>query len=86
MVRQPDVWFVTNSQAIEWIKKPTPLNKLNSFEPWKCRRKLQVQELTCTVPNMCKLYSRVFQQYRFFYTCSECPEKYPWIRNEYGFD
>jgi hypothetical protein len=40
MVKLPDVWFVTNWQAIEWMKKPTPLTQLNEFEPWNCKRQV----------------------------------------------
>lgn len=40
MVKLPDVWFVTNWQAIEWMKKPTPINQLNEFEPWNCKRQV----------------------------------------------
>lgn len=31
-----DVWVVTVSQGIEWIKSPTTLDKIEDFEPWKC--------------------------------------------------
>lgn len=40
MVKLPDVWFVTNWQAIEWMKKPIPVNQLNQFEPWNCKRQV----------------------------------------------
>lgn len=40
MVKLPDVWFVTNWQAIEWMKKPTPINQLSEFEPWNCKRQV----------------------------------------------
>ena len=31
-----DVWIVTVSQGLEWIKNPTTLDKIKDFEPWKC--------------------------------------------------
>ncbi|XP_002154539.3 chitin deacetylase 8 isoform X1 [Hydra vulgaris] len=37
--RLPDVYFVTVEQAVRWTQTPTPLNQLNSFEPWSCKRK-----------------------------------------------
>ena len=32
-----DVWFVTVSQALDWIRNPTPLSGLGNFAPWQCR-------------------------------------------------
>lgn len=86
ILKQTDVWFVTNYQAIQWIQKPTPLNELKTFQPWKCNKYFNDNELACNIPNVCKVFSRVFQQDRYFYTCAECPPKYPWIRNEFGLD
>ena len=34
-----DVWFVTGTQTLLWMTDPTPLNRLNSFEPWQCEDK-----------------------------------------------
>ena len=31
-----DVWIVTVSQGLEWIKNPTTLDKIKDFKPWKC--------------------------------------------------
>ncbi|GJQ73260.1 hypothetical protein Trydic_g13634 [Trypoxylus dichotomus] len=86
MMQYPDVWFVTNWQAIEWMKRPTRLGDLSSFEAWNCNRHFQASEIACDKPNVCKLYSRVFQEQRLLHTCAECPEKYPWIRNEFGIE
>nr|XP_023022120.1 uncharacterized protein LOC111510434 [Leptinotarsa decemlineata] len=85
-LRHPDVWFVTNNQAIEWMKRPTSLNQLHTFEPWNCKKHFEKAEIACNSPNICQLHSRVFQQNRYLRTCSDCPQKYPWIRNEFGFD
>uniref|UniRef100_A0A6P7H284 Uncharacterized protein LOC114345178 isoform X1 n=2 Tax=Diabrotica virgifera virgifera TaxID=50390 RepID=A0A6P7H284_DIAVI len=86
VLKQTDVWFVTNWQAIEWIKRPRTLDKIHTFEPWSCKKRFEKSEIACSVPNVCKLHSRVFQQDRHLQTCSECPQKYPWIRNEFGLD
>lgn len=84
ILRLPDVWFVTNSQAIQWMKQPTTLADIQSFEPWNCKKQFDQSEVACTQPNICRLHSRVLQQDRFLYTCNECPKQYPWIRNEFG--
>ena len=87
LLELPDVYFVTNAQAIEWMKDPTPINELHNFKPWQCdERDLELHERTCSYPNSCKLNSRVLQQDRYLMTCSPCPAQYPWIRNEFGLD
>ncbi|KAK6628407.1 hypothetical protein RUM43_002219 [Polyplax serrata] len=86
VVRRPDIWFVTNWQAIQWMQNPTPLNEINDFEPWSCKKDIEQHEIACTVPNSCKLYSRILHGERYLYTCAECPQQYPWIRNEFGQD
>ncbi|XP_061386614.1 chitin deacetylase 1 [Musca vetustissima] len=83
----PDVYFVTNQQAIQWMRTPIRTNMLHQFEPWSCKPKhLDLNEKVCNIPNTCKLRSRVLQQDRYLYTCKECPPQYPWIRNEFGLD
>lgn len=84
ILSQPDVWFVTNWQAIQWMKKTITLEHLREFQPWSCNRHFRPEEIACDNPNACKTYSKVFQQYRHLYTCSDCPEKYPWVKNEFG--
>lgn len=84
MQRYSDVWFVTKWQAIQWMKHPMPLEQLDTFGPWSCEKKFNKDEIACEEPNVCKLHSRIFQQDRYMETCVKCPEKYPWIRNEYG--
>lgn len=87
LLRLPDVYFVTSSQVLEWMKKPTALRDLGNFEPWKCRRRhYEPYELACDLPSSCKLPSRVLKSYRYFQTCFECPKQYPWLRNEFGAD
>jgi len=36
IVEMPDVWLVTNWQAIQWVRDPTPLSRINSFPPFQC--------------------------------------------------
>lgn len=85
VLKLPDVYIVNNHQAINWMKDPTPTNQLVDFQPWKCPpRQFEPHEETCTYPNSCRLHSRVLQQDRYLKTCNDCPEEYPWIRNEFG--
>lgn len=83
----PDVYFVTQQQVIQWMRQPIITPHLNTFEPWGCKqRQWDSREVVCSIPNTCKLRSRVLQQDRYLYTCHECPTQYPWIRNEFGLD
>ena len=31
-----DVYIVTHTQLLEWVRSPTPLSEISDFEPWKC--------------------------------------------------
>ncbi|RVE49820.1 hypothetical protein evm_005550 [Chilo suppressalis] len=85
ILRLPDVYFVTNRQAIEWIKRPTPVLQLKNFQPWQCQHQnFKENELACTKPRTCKLHSKILAHDRYMITCTECPKSYPWIRNEFG--
>lgn len=85
MSKRNDVYFVTGHQAVQWMRNPTPLQEINRFEPWQCPKKFfEPSELACNLPNTCKLHSRVLQQDRYLFTCNECPDQYPWVRNEFG--
>lgn len=84
LLKKPDVWFVTNYQAIEWMRTPTPLSQLNSFEPWKCQRNIDPNLVACNHPKTCRLHGRQVRGERYLHTCFECPEVYPWVKNEFG--
>lgn len=86
MIKKQDVWFVTNYQAIEWMRTPTQLSQINNFDPWKCKREIDPNLVACNHPNLCKLKSRQLKGERYLYTCFECPEVFPWVKNEFGVD
>ena len=77
-----DVFFTTNWQMIRWMRDPTPLSKINSFEPWKCD-KLTKRGTSdpisdpCHHPNVCNV--RHESSSRFMKTCQACPSFYPWV-------
>lgn len=31
-----DVWLLTNWQALQWVRDPTPISRINSFQPFQC--------------------------------------------------
>ncbi|KAF5289124.1 hypothetical protein FQA39_LY15226 [Lamprigera yunnana] len=85
----PDVWYVTATQALMWITDPKPLKDLNSFEPWNCKKKNNnLPQKPCSNSNKCALSfkpdNQNFTDTRYLETCSECPNKYPWIGDAEG--
>lgn len=36
IVNMPEVWLVTNWQAIEWVRDPQPLSTVKNFPPFQC--------------------------------------------------
>ncbi|KAL7640115.1 UNVERIFIED_CONTAM: hypothetical protein RMT77_009529 [Armadillidium vulgare] len=79
-------FFVTMQQAISWILNPTEIAGINNFEEWKL--KCDVQGLPfCSLPNPCpNRVPRLFpnEESMYLYTCSECPNTYPWLYDPYG--
>jgi len=60
---------------------------MDGFMPWKnCPDVIPPEKMACNIPRVCKLYSRELRRERYLYTCKECPQTYPWIKNEFGLD
>ncbi|OQV24832.1 hypothetical protein BV898_01420 [Hypsibius exemplaris] len=74
----PDVWVLTTSQALQWIQKPTPLAKLNKFQPWSCTN--MKRPSPCVAPKLCT--TCYCGGLRGITTCAaSCPDSYPWMKN-----
>nr|CAD7569198.1 unnamed protein product [Timema californicum] len=43
LVAMKDVWLVSNWQAIQWVRDPTPLSRINNFPPFQCDYQLFVR-------------------------------------------
>jgi len=86
MVKRPDVYIVSNWEVIQWMKDPTPLSQMETFPEWQtCETEVIDREnVACNIPRVCKLFSRELRRERYMYTCKECPQAYPWIKNEFG--
>ncbi|CAB3239718.1 unnamed protein product [Arctia plantaginis] len=72
--QMPDVWIVTNWQALQWVRDPTPINRLNNFQPFQCN--YQDRPKKCNHPKVCNLWHK--SGVRYMRTCQPCPEVYPW--------
>jgi len=87
MVERPDVYIVSTWEVIQWMRNPTPQSSMNTFKGWKdCEQPIPLEEQACNIPKVCKLRSRELRKHRYLYTCKECPDTYPWIKNEFGMD
>ena len=61
--------------------------QMNTFKDWKdCEAPIPIEDKACNIPKVCKLASRELRKQRYLYTCKECPDTYPWIKNEFGMD
>lgn len=65
-----DVWIVTNWQALQWMRDPTPLSRINSFQPFQCNNLDRIER--CENPKRCTLWHKSGVQ--FILTCQPCPE------------
>ncbi|XP_008558077.1 mucin-5AC isoform X1 [Microplitis demolitor] len=74
IVAMDDVWVITNTQAIEWVRNPTPLALLDTFEPFGCN--YQGRPKKCNNPKVCNLWHK--SGVRYMKTCQPCPDIYPW--------
>ncbi|KAG7310768.1 hypothetical protein JYU34_003582 [Plutella xylostella] len=72
--RMNDVWIVTNWQALQWVRDPTPINRLNNFQPFQCDYPDRPKK--CNNPKVCNLWHK--SGVRYMRTCQPCPEIYPW--------
>ena len=77
ILTKSDVYFTTNWQMIQWMKKPTSLGNLKStFTPWNCNsHERPVGE--CLNPHVCTVKHK--EGSRFMKTCQTCPIYYPWV-------
>ncbi|XP_044257338.1 uncharacterized protein LOC123006716 isoform X2 [Tribolium madens] len=77
ILEMKDVWLVTNWQAIQWVRDPTPISRLNSFQPFQCD--FSNRPKRCNNPKVCNLWHK--SGVRYMRTCQPCPDIYPWTGN-----
>lgn len=46
LVSMNDVWLVTNWQALQWVRDPTPISRLGNFQPFQCNYQVRALGLT----------------------------------------
>lgn len=72
-----DVWLLTNWQALQWVRDPTPTSRLNNFQPFQCD--FSDRPKRCNNPKVCNLWHK--SGVRYMRTCQPCPDIYPWTGN-----
>ena len=77
ILTKKDVYFVTKYQMIQWIRNPTPLSHIESFDAWNCD--YEDRPSACKNPTVCNVGSKSGS--RFLKTCQPCPKAYPWVGN-----
>nr|QFU95789.1 chitin deacetylase protein 5a [Tetranychus cinnabarinus] len=72
-----DVYFTTKWQMLQWVRNPTPISTVNSFEPWDCKKMVENRPGACNHPTVCNVRGQ--HGHRFMKTCQSCPSFYPWL-------
>lgn len=73
-----DVYVVTHSQMLDWVRNPVPTSKIADFDPWKCPGRSPPR---CSYKN--PTCSTTFDNIQFK-SCSSCPHSYPTYGNPSG--
>lgn len=83
---RPDVWFVTTTQALQWVTDPKTLKQLSNYEPWDCKTKTTQTPKACNTSNKCALAHKIdnVTDTRYMETCRDCPRQYPWLGDSEG--
>jgi hypothetical protein len=84
-----DAYIVSASRMLQWIQKPTPIESLSKFEPWKCTDQppsvcAASEARQCLYDNQRRLTSDQTQAQYKTSTCAQCPACYPWIGDTKG--
>jgi hypothetical protein len=75
-----DVYIVSISKGLEWVKDPVPLDQIDSFLPWQSEG---VKQDFCPLPRSCR-YDWAGSE-RYMMSCTlNCPPTYPWLFNPLG--
>jgi len=75
-----DVFIVSISKALEWVKGPVPLDEIADFVPWQSEG---IRQNFCPFPQSCRYNWSGSERYMMSCTVS-CPPSYPWLFNPLG--
>lgn len=76
-----DVWILTPSQVIAWMKDPQNDEQAKSFAPWKCPDRPKPR---CDLSTVNRCHYTVKGEQVYLITCTKCPPHYPTPTNPDG--
>eukprot|EP00081_Caenorhabditis_elegans_P027923 NP_741839.2 Uncharacterized protein CELE_F48E3.8 [Caenorhabditis elegans] len=80
IVQKQDVFVVTGSQIIDYMRNPVDLNNIKSLRSWQCKPQMKDEANPCENPTTCSFSGRARGQFAHsFRMCGVCPKSYPWI-------
>ncbi|GMT31782.1 hypothetical protein PFISCL1PPCAC_23079, partial [Pristionchus fissidentatus] len=82
VLAKADVYPVTVSQLISWMRAPTSLDAIAKFKPFHCPRRANDHVQPCEAPSTCSFITP--QGSRSFRVCGSCPKEYPGIEDPLG--
>merc|ERR1712127_342013 len=66
MVKNKNVYIVSNWEVIQWMQNPTKLSQMETFPEWtKCDVATPLEKQACNIPRVCKLFSRELRRERY---------------------
>uniref|UniRef100_A0A0R3RUC5 NodB homology domain-containing protein n=1 Tax=Elaeophora elaphi TaxID=1147741 RepID=A0A0R3RUC5_9BILA len=82
ILKNSDVYFVTITQALKWITRPTRLLHIHSFEPWQCNAPFKSNVTVCETSSSCSFTCN--GETRILRICGTCPQVYPNLGDPIG--
>ncbi|GMS91266.1 hypothetical protein PENTCL1PPCAC_13441, partial [Pristionchus entomophagus] len=82
ILTKDDIYPVTVSQLISWMKSPSSLDRIAKIKPFHCPRRANDQVQPCETPSTCSFVTP--QGSRSFRVCGSCPRDYPNIDDPLG--
>jgi len=80
-----DVYFVTMTQAIQWMQSPVSASQADRFAPWQSQCNTGPVDGSCLKPNRCTLTTDLLLGESIqMNTCKRCPNRYPWLGDPKG--
>jgi len=82
---EDDVYFVTMTEALEWIQNPQTMENTRGFAPWLEKCNAPEVSSVCETPNSCQLSTaEIPGEALYMQTCLSCPREYPWFNDPTG--
>ncbi|MCP4598312.1 hypothetical protein [Neptuniibacter sp.] len=87
LCRKKDVYIVTMSQLVQWMRKPTSLSEIGQFPPFQCPKagSALARRPPCGTNYICNFKTPdLISGEHQIRSCQPCPKQYPWVHNPAG--